>query len=573
MITKKFSFLVCYHKETPRLNTEIFSSVHVGRALASAAIPDTVGDDTGDNISDRNKSYCELTAMYWMLHNVEAEYYGIFHYRRMLNFSGTDREMFHDFSPRTRELFGWTEQAVSSKLADFDILTGPRWNVHPNDVPSLPMTNYDFYRREHVIKDMDTMLAVTREKYPEIFPYVDAYMNQKTCFYGNVFVMRGDIYRRYATWLFDILFETERRSDVSGYNVYQARVWGFLAERLMGAFTDYAVDKLGARAGQLQMVPGHFEKPAISAPRILRAMRRRRNAARSRAAIAPIHVAMLVSHADAPRAGATLQTARRSLPPGQKLHVHLITDDDFPEDQRARFRKFARGDTEISLYSGIPLDDIYPRFTLPEERLQLLNLQDILPDDVEKVIVLDHGLAVVEGLDLLWQSDLQGALAGACPHEGGVLHARRLNFTPGTGYFDAGVMVLDLAAMRAMNVRSLYRAAFDALAPVVIRGAEDILNIAMRGRYRELPLNWNVTDRFYRRNTLEYRYAYADACKAAHDPAIVHFTGDAKPWHRRCGHPLAFLYWQGLGATPWTRTRAWIVGRAIRASLPGLLRR
>lgn len=573
MIKKKFSFLVCYHKETPRINTEVFSSVHVGRALAARPIPDTIGDDSGENISDRNKSYCELTAMYWMLHNVDAEYYGIFHYRRMLNFSGVDKGMFHDFSDKTRARFGWSESVISRKLEDFDILTGPRWNVHPNDVPSLPMTNYDFYRREHVIKDMDTMLAVIREKHPDIFPYIDNYMNQKTCFYGNVFIMRGDIYRRYATWLFDILFETERRSDVSGYNVYQARVWGFLAERLMGAFIDYAVDRLGARAGQLPMVSGHFDKPAVSAPKILHAIARRRKGARARAAIAPIHVAMLTSHADAPRVGATLRTIRRSLPPGQKLCVHLIADDDLPDDQRERFRTFAGRDTEVSFYAGIPLDDIYPRFTLPEERLQLLNLQDILPTDVEKVIVLDHGAAVLEGLDLLWQTDLGGALAGACPHEGGILHARRLNFTPGTGYFEAGVMVLDLSGMRAAKVRMMYRAAFDALAPVVIRGAEDILNIALRGRYVELALNWNVTDRFYRRNTLEYSYPYADACKAAHDPAIVHFTDEAKPWQRRCQHPLAFLYWQGLAGTPWTRTRAWIASRAIRASLPGLLKR
>lgn len=570
---KKFSFLVCYHKQTPRINNEVFSSIHVGRALSIGAISDTIGDNTGENISDKNRNYCELTAMYWMLHNSDAEYYGLFHYRRMLNFSGTNKEMFHDFSDRTCEEFGWSEQAISRKLENFDILTGPRWNVHPNDVPSLPMSNYEFYRREHVIKDMDTMLAVAREKYPDIFPYVEAYMNQRTCFYGNVFVMRGDLYRRYATWLFDILFETERRSDISGYNVYQARVWGFLAERLMGAFIDYAVDCLDARAGQLPIVPGHFDKPSIAAGKIVRAIARRRKAARARQPVAPIHVAMLASHADAPRVGATLQTVRRSLPSGQNLHIHLIVEDNFPEDQRVRFRSFAGSDTEVSFHPGMALDDIYPRFGMPEERLQLLNLQDILPEDVTRVIVLDHGLAVVEGLDLLWQTDLAGALVAACPHEGGILQARRLNFTPGTGYFDAGVMLLDLAAMRASKVRPMYRAAFDELAPVVIRGAEDILNIAFCGRHLELALNWNITDRFYRRNTLEYGYSYSDACQAAHDPAIVHFTGDAKPWHRGCRHPLAFLYWQGLGATPWTRTHAWIIGRAIRASVPGLLGR
>jgi len=571
MIKKKFSFLVCYHKETPRINTEVFSSIHVGRALASHPIPDTIGDNDGNNISEKNKSYCELTAMYWMLHNVDAEYYGIFHYRRMLNFSGKDRGMFHDFSQRSLRKFGWYKNRISKHLENFDIITGPRWNVHPNDVPTFPMTNYDFYCREHVQKDMDTMLSVTEEKYPDIFPYVNAYMNQKTCFYGNVFVMRGDIYRRYASWLFDILFETERRSDISGYDVYQGRVWGFLAERLMGAFIDYIVDVERVRAGQLPMVSGHFEKPSISLPRILYNIAQRKKNAVQRPAIEPIHLAMLANHSNAPRVGATLRTVRRSLPLGQRLCVHLIVDDHLPNDQRDRFRTFTAHDTEVTFHEGIPVDDIYPRFPIPGERLQLLNLQDILPTNVSRVIALDHGMAVIEGLDLLWGSDLKGMLAGVCPHEGGILHARRLNFTPGIGYFDAGVMLLDLAALRASGVRRMYRAAFDALAPVAIRGAEDIMNIALRGRYAELNLHWNVTDRFYHRNELEYKYPYSEACKAAHDPAIVHFTGNSKPWERHCKHPLAFLYWLGLRATPWTRTRIWIVSRAIRSSVHGIL--
>ena len=37
---------------------------------------------------------------------------------------------------------------------------------------------------------------------------------------------------RYCEWLFDILFEVEKRIDISNYSVYQKRVFGFLAERM-----------------------------------------------------------------------------------------------------------------------------------------------------------------------------------------------------------------------------------------------------------------------------------------------------------------------------------------------------
>ena len=49
----------------------------------------------------------------------------------------------------------------------------------------------------------------------------------------NMFIMRSDLLASYCEWLFSILFELESRLDISGYSPYDARVFGFVGERLL----------------------------------------------------------------------------------------------------------------------------------------------------------------------------------------------------------------------------------------------------------------------------------------------------------------------------------------------------
>ena len=46
-------------------------------------------------------------------------------------------------------------------------------------------------------------------------------------------ITRKNIFDDYCKWLFDVLFEVEKRVDISDRDDYQKRIFGFLSERLI----------------------------------------------------------------------------------------------------------------------------------------------------------------------------------------------------------------------------------------------------------------------------------------------------------------------------------------------------
>ena len=84
----KTVIMVCAHKRDACLAEPPYLPVQVGRAIAREDLGYT-GDDSGENISAKNRNYCELTAQYWAWKNrSDADYIGLCHYRRYFDFGG-----------------------------------------------------------------------------------------------------------------------------------------------------------------------------------------------------------------------------------------------------------------------------------------------------------------------------------------------------------------------------------------------------------------------------------------------------------------------------------------------------
>lgn len=212
--------IVATHKKYWMPSDPMYLPVHVG-----AAGKESIGyqhDDEGENISERNANYCELTGLYWAWKNLNADYIGLAHYRR--HFS--NGKLFGDKKTR---VIGQSD--LEKKLKDTDILLPTPRNYWIE-------TNYSQYAHAHHAIDLDMTREILQEKYPLYIKAWDTSMKKTTGHRFNMFVMKKELFDQYCEWLFDVLFELEDRLDISSYNKNDSRVFGFVSERLLDVWIE-----------------------------------------------------------------------------------------------------------------------------------------------------------------------------------------------------------------------------------------------------------------------------------------------------------------------------------------------
>ncbi len=219
-MAKTMKIIVATHKTYWMPEDPLYLPVHVGAAGKESL--GYVRDDTGDNISGKNVNYCELTGLYWAWKNLEADYVGLAHYRR--HFSAR-RHLKAD------RRFVITEKELRQVLSGTDVVLPVKRNYFIE-------TNYSQYVHAHHKEDLDLTRQILSEKYPRFVRSYDESMKRTSGHRFNMFIMKREYFDAYCAWLFDILFELEKRLDISSYSAYDARVFGFVSERLLDVWIE-----------------------------------------------------------------------------------------------------------------------------------------------------------------------------------------------------------------------------------------------------------------------------------------------------------------------------------------------
>ena len=228
---KNIKIFICAHKEVPLPQHPYFLPVQAGAALHELILG-YQPDNEGDNISIKNPHFCELTCHYWAWKNLKnVDIVGLNHYRRYFDFKKKWPQFSADkhFIPTDiflKQDYQFPDLETILKKYDIILPIARHWRV----------SNTQQYADYHIAKDWEMLRQIIKDRSPEYIPAFEKTMDCSNKAVGyNMFIMRWEHFDAYSEWLFEILFEVERRVPPIDDPV-QSRIYGYMSERLINVF-------------------------------------------------------------------------------------------------------------------------------------------------------------------------------------------------------------------------------------------------------------------------------------------------------------------------------------------------
>lgn len=237
--SSKIKILICCHKPCELPKDDIFLPIQVGASISNLNLgiqrDDQINGKTCDNISIKNKSFCELTALYWAWKNIkklypDIEYIGLNHYRRYFDFNKLIFKQDSYVKPENQiPLY----KINKSKLK---FLLKHNYSIIPNR-STLSFSLENQYCLAHISDDIRELRKTVKQLYPSYnFSYEYVMTNSNLFSPYNMFILSWNDFNNYCEWLFTILFELEKKINITYYSDSNKRIFGYMAERLFNVW-------------------------------------------------------------------------------------------------------------------------------------------------------------------------------------------------------------------------------------------------------------------------------------------------------------------------------------------------
>jgi len=233
--------LIACHKKCDVPQDQLYLPMHVG-----AAGKEDIGfqrDDTGDNISEKNPVYCELTGVYWAWKNLSYDWLGLVHYRRFFTVKSS---AYQKKNGKINSVL--TEEELKPYLNRYKVLVPKKRHY---DIETV----YKHYAHTFSQEQLDETRKILAGKYPEYVSSWDKVMNSRGIYIFNMFIMNRELTDRYCTWLFDVLAALEERVDTSKMTAFEKRYAGRVSERLFNVWLDHEIETGNLKKADIHELP------------------------------------------------------------------------------------------------------------------------------------------------------------------------------------------------------------------------------------------------------------------------------------------------------------------------------
>lgn len=189
--------------------------LQVGAVLTKERVSqETLLDCEGDNISERNRQFCELTGLYWIWKNACEDYVGLVHYRR------------HFLLPDN-----WLERVIGNNV---DVILPVPLYVAPSIAEN--------YKERHIASDWEYLMEYFRTEIPEEYEEAERFFCGNLYSPCNMLIARKDVLNELCEWMFPILFAVVEHGGEKE-DSYLNRYPGFISERLITYFFESRREK------------------------------------------------------------------------------------------------------------------------------------------------------------------------------------------------------------------------------------------------------------------------------------------------------------------------------------------
>lgn len=231
--------VVATHKQYRMPNDAMYIPLCVGAKGRNDDCFGYVKDRDGDNISELNPSFCELTGLYWAWKNVDADYVGLVHYRRHFSIKKCSNDPFDNIM---------TYDQIKPYLGNIKLFV-------PQKRYYVIETLYSHYKHTHYSEHLDLTREVLMDIYPSYVNTFDSVMKKTNGYMFNMMIMEKPLLNEYCGWLYTILFELKKRVQNTELSSFQGRFYGRVSELIFNVWVQYQIENGKIEKSQIKEIP------------------------------------------------------------------------------------------------------------------------------------------------------------------------------------------------------------------------------------------------------------------------------------------------------------------------------